>query len=269
MTQAATGFADAGTLYYEAAGAGNPLVLCHAGFVDSRMWDPQWGDFAQRTRTVRYDLRGYGRSGPADAAKSRRDDLHTLLRELAVERAHLLGCSLGGGVVLDFALEHPEMVSALILVSTVPGGFEYQGQPPALLLEMIGALQRGDMPRAVDLQVRLWVDGPFRQPHEVDPSVRQRAAELARESLQRGASADQDARPLTPPARQRLQALHVPTLIVVGALDDPEVLRAANVMAAEIEGAKLATVPNSAHLPNMENPAHFNGLVTDFLASVR
>jgi pimeloyl-ACP methyl ester carboxylesterase len=269
MTQATTGFADAGTLHYEAAGAGDPLVLCHAGFTDSRMWDPQWADFTRRTRAVRYDLRGYGKSGPADAAKTRREDLYALLKELGVERAHLLGCSLGGEVALDFALEHPERVSALILVSTVPGGFEFQGEPPALLLEMIGAAQQGDVARAVDLQVRLWVDGPFRQPHEVDPSVRQQVAELARQSLQRGASAVVDARPLAPPARQRLQELHVPTLIVVGALDDPEVLRAAHVMLAEIEGATLATVPNSAHLLNMENPAHFNGIVTDFLASVR
>lgn len=71
----ATGFADNGTLYFEAAGEGLPLVLSHAGFVDSRMWDRQWEDFTQRYRTIRYDLRGFGKSGPVSAETSRREDL--------------------------------------------------------------------------------------------------------------------------------------------------------------------------------------------------
>lgn len=265
----ATGFADNGTLYFEAAGEGPPLVLSHAGFVDSRMWDRQWEDFTQRYRTIRYDLRGFGKSGPVSAETSRREDLRALLDALDVARAHLLGCSLGGEVSLDFALEHPERVASLILVSAVPGGFALQGEPPATLLEMLAAVQQGDVAQAAELQVRLWMDGPFRQPEAVDAAARREVAALARDALERGAQAEAEARPLDPPAVERLRELQVPTLIVVGALDDPEILRAADLMAAAIDGARLETIPDSAHLPSVDQPARFNRVVSGFLAAVR
>ena len=122
-----------GELYYEVAGEGKPLVLSHAGFVDSRMWDDQWSDFAQQQRVIRFDMRGFGKSALGITPIERRRDLDRFLRQLDVPRATLLGCSLSGEVMLDFALEHPEKVTALILVSTAPGGFEMQGPPPAPL----------------------------------------------------------------------------------------------------------------------------------------
>src|SRR5262245_41521192 len=113
-------------LFYEMAGEGEVLVLVHAGFVDSRMWNAQWSEFAQHFRVVRYDMFGYGKSSPVVTPTAQRDDLYQLLKHLNIEQAHLVGCSQGGGVVLDFALDHPNMVKSLVLVSTVPGGFEFQ-----------------------------------------------------------------------------------------------------------------------------------------------
>lgn len=170
---------------------------------------------------------------------------------------------------LDFALEHPERVASLILVSAVPGGFALQGEPPATLLEMLAAVQQGDVAQAAELQVRLWMDGPFRQPEAVDAAARREVAALARDALERGAQAEAEARPLDPPAVERLRELQVPTLIVVGALDDPEILRAAALMAAAIDGARLETIPDSAHLPSVDQPARFNRVVSGFLAAVR
>src|SRR5512147_2484007 len=109
-----------GQIYYESAGEGPALVLVHAGFVDSRMWDTQWEDFSRDHHVVRFDMRGYGRSSLLQGPVSRRDDLYQLLEGLGIERAILLGCSMGGGIVLDFALDHPERISALILVSASP-----------------------------------------------------------------------------------------------------------------------------------------------------
>lgn len=263
---------NGGKLYYEMAGAGETLVLSHAGFVDSRMWDDQWQALTSHFRVIRYDLRGFGQSDPVSAPISRRDDLYHLLRHLHVTRAHLLGCSLGGELTLDFALEHPDMASSLILVSTAPGGFELQGAPPPLLLEMIGAVQQGDLARASDLQVRLWVDGSFRQPEQVSAPVRQRAAAMNRIPLDNGTWAAADARPLNPldpPAAQRLGDVRIPTLIIAGALDHPEILRAAEVMTAEIRGAQKVILPGCAHVPNMEQPAAFNQAVLNFLSPLR
>src|SRR5260370_40392265 len=106
-----------GKLYYEIAGEGETLVLVHAGFVDSRMWDDQWAEFTKRYRVIRYDMRGFGKSDPATAPVSRHQELCDLFDALHVENAYLLGCSMGGQVALDFTLENPEHVSALMLVS--------------------------------------------------------------------------------------------------------------------------------------------------------
>ena len=128
-----------GKLYYEVAGEGQALVMSHAGFVDSGMWDDQWQELARHFRVIRYDMRGYGQSSRVNGPISRREDLLCLLEHLNVERTYLMGCSMGGEITLDFALEHPEMVAALILVSAVPSGFELQGEPPPYLLEMMAA----------------------------------------------------------------------------------------------------------------------------------
>ena len=272
QTQAKKGYLalDGGRLYYETAGSGRPVVLAHAGFVDSRMWDDQWPAFTQRFRVVRFDLRGFGKSDPATSPVSRRDDLYQLLRQLDLGRAALVGCSLSGENVLDLALEHPELVSALVVVSATPSGFEMQGPPPPVLLEMMAAMQAGEVDRASELQNRLWVDGHTRQPEQVDPRVRMKTSEMNRTAIENGTWAVADAQPpnpLTPPAAQRLSEIQAPTLIVAGALDHPEILRAAGVMAAAIPGAGQAIIADSAHLPNMEQPEAFNEAVLNFLGA--
>ncbi len=260
MTQTNSGVVNVsdGQLYYEVAGEGAPLVLSHAGFVDSRMWDDQWSDFAQQQHVIRFDMRGFGKSALGVTPIERQRDLDRLLQQLDVPRAALLGCSLSGEVVLDFALEHPERITALILVSATPSGFQLQGEPPAQLFEMLGAIEQGDLALASELQNRLWIDGPFRQPEQVNPLVRQRAAEMNQIALANGTwgkAEAQPANPLNPPAVQRLDEIRVPTLIIAGGLDHPEILRAADVMAAAIPQAQKVIIPGCAHLPNMEQPA--------------
>jgi pimeloyl-ACP methyl ester carboxylesterase len=274
MTKTMTGYVDLddGKLYYEMAGDGDILVLGHAGFVDNRMWDAQWDAFTQKYRVIRFDMRGYGKSDPAAGPRTRRNDLFQLLDHLQVERAALLGCSLGGQVMIDFVLEHPEMASALMTVSTAPGGFQLQGDPPPILLEMASALQQGDTARASELQIRIWVDGPYRQPEQINWGVRQRAAEmnLIPVSMKTWLAADaQPLNPLDPPAISRLSAIHAPALIMAGALDHPEILRAADVMVDAIKGAKKHIFSHSAHVPNMEEPEEFTQVVLSFLDGLK
>jgi 2-hydroxy-6-oxonona-2,4-dienedioate hydrolase len=273
MARGTTGYIelDDGKLYYEVAGDGEPLVLSHAGFVDSRMWDDQWNDFAQDYSVIRFDMRGFGKSDRAEAPVARRHDLYHLLEHLGIARATLLGCSMGGEIVLDFALEHLEMVSALVVVSSAPSGFELRGEPPRYLMEMIGAVEQGDLGLASELQNRIWIDGPFREPDQVDPQVRQRAAEMNLIALANDTWRKADAspiNPINPPAAQRLNEIHVPTLIIAGELDHPEILRAADVIAAAISGARKVIMSACAHMPNMEQPGKFNQVVLEFLHNV-
>jgi pimeloyl-ACP methyl ester carboxylesterase len=133
---------------------------------------------------------------------------------------------------------------------------------------MITAMRQGDLGGVSELQMRLWVDGRFRQPEQVDPQVRRRAAEMNRIPVELGTWAKIDTQPLDPldpPAVHRLDQIQVPTLIVVGALDDPELLRAAGIMEEGIHGAKKVVIRDAAHMPNMERPAEFNQAVLGFL----
>lgn len=270
---ATTGFIGLGDgkMYFEMAGAGPTLVFTHAGFVDSGMWDAQWEEFTKSYRVIRYDMRGFGKSDPVKGPISRRADLYRLMKHLNVQRATLVGCSMGGEISLDFTLEHPELVSRLVLVSASPSGFEMKGQPPPNVLAMMEAAQQGDLERASNLQVEIWVDGPFRQSAQVDPNVRKRAAEMNRIPVnnQTWAKADmQPLNPLDPPAVGRLKEVRVPTLVIVGAKDDPEILRAADVLTNGIPGAKKVVISDTAHVPNMEKPAEFNQAVANFLKRV-
>jgi len=258
-----------GKLYYEIEGKGETLVLCHAGFVDSRMWDGQWDAFTQHYRVLRFDMRGFGKSDPATGPVSRRQDLYRLLQELGIERAHVLGCSMGGEMAIDFTLEHPEMVLSLVIVSGTPGGFEMKGEPPSQILEMLQAIEQGDLERVSGLQIRLWVDGIYRQPEQVDPRVRKLASEMNRIAVENGTWARADANPLNPlnpPAVKRLAEIDAPVLVLAGSLDHPEVLRAADLLAKGIRNTKKIILPDSAHVPNMEKPAEFNQVVLDFLS---
>lgn len=257
-----------GQLYYEMAGDGRPVVLAHAGFVDSRMWDSQWQVLAKQYRVIRFDLRGFGKSDVVTGPISRRADLLNLLEGLDIRQAAFIGCSLSGALILDFALEHPKTVSALVVVSAVPSGFDFRGGPPPELLEMMGAVQKGDLALASELQNRIWVDGPFRQRAEVDPEIRRLAAEMNLIALKNGTFGKADAQPtdtLNPPAAVQLESISQPTLIIAGGLDNPEILRAAEFMAGSIPNATKLIIPGCAHLPNMEKPLEFNQAVLNFL----
>src|SRR5258708_17659735 len=125
-TATSQGFADVNgaRLWYETAGSGPALVMLHGHLLDSGQWDGQLAELAGERRAVRYDTRGFGRSDMPAAPFSYADDLHALLGVLGIERAALMGCSGGGATVIDFALAHPEMASALRLVGGAMSGFQ-------------------------------------------------------------------------------------------------------------------------------------------------
>lgn len=256
--------ADGARLYYEIQGAGPDLVMVHAGIADRRMWDAQAPVFAARHRVIRYDARGFGESVQPPGAFSRSGDLHGILRHLGVERATLMAASMGGATALDFALEHPAMVAGMVLVAPSIGG----RTPPDIVKrfweEEDAAIARGDLDAATELNLRLWVDGPSRTPDQVDPEVRARVGAMQRRAF---AVAHMEAEkcPLTPPAVTRLGAIHAPLLVLVGNLDLPDMLVAADELVAAIPSARKQIIAGGAHMVNMEQPAAFNAAALAFL----
>lgn len=259
-----------GQLYYETAGRGMPLVLAHAAFLDSRMFDAIWERLAKHFRVIRYDMRGFGKSSPVTGPLSRRNDLDRLLTHLDLKQVHLVGCSLSGEIGLDLALEQPQRLKSLTLVGSIPSGFQLQGEPPRYMLEMIEALQNGDIDHANELQIRIWLDGEHREAGQVDSPLRKNALEMNRIPVSQNTYFITDAQPinpLDPPAITRLESVKCPTLIVTGTYDHSEVLRAANEMAERIPNARKALIESAGHVPSYEQPNAFTRLLLDFLLS--
>jgi 3-oxoadipate enol-lactonase len=262
-----TGFAEVNRarLHYEVAGEGPALLLLHAGVGDSRMWDDQFGVFAQHYNVIRYDLRGWGKSVVSPGVFSYHGDIAGLLNFLNIEKAYVIGLSFGGRVAIDFTLAHPEMVDALILGAPALGGYEFSEEVQRFSTEEDDLLERGDLVAATELNLRMWVDGPNRTPDQVDPDVRERVREMQSQAFTVSTPEDVEGQELTPPAITRLDELSVPMLIIVGDQDVADFLKIADILTAGIENAKKVIIPGVAHLPNMENPQEFNQIVLDFL----
>ena len=110
---------DHGTLYYEECGEGQPVILIHGHSLDHRMWDGQFADLARDYRVIRYDLRGYGLSSPQteDFQFTHVEDLVALMDSLHIEKAHVVGLSLGGYIGADMLGWFPERMLSAFLAS--------------------------------------------------------------------------------------------------------------------------------------------------------
>lgn len=260
-----TGFANVnGTrIYYEMTGSGPALVLVHAGIADSRMWDEQFSVLAHDFTVVRYDLRGFGQTPMIAGAYSHRHDLAALLQHLDIARTALLGCSTGGAMIIDFALEYPGVATALVPVAAGVSGHEWEGGRPQQWEALVAAYEQGDLVKASEYEVQIWVDGPHRRPDQVPASLRDRVREMNLIPLAVPDDLGEE-QPLEPPAINRLHDIHVPTLVIIGELDQPRPLAACEVIAQGIPHAETVTLP-AAHLPNMERPDEFNQIVQAFL----
>jgi len=275
MTESKTGYAKIKNvqLYYEMDGEGSDLVFVHAGCADSRMWDEQFSTFAGHHRVMRYDMRGYGKSTLSKGSFSNREDLYTLLEFLGIQQAHFVACSMGSFAVTDFALEHPEKVRSLVLVSPAVSGYQYEGQPPQPVLEMIEARKAGNLEHAAELQAQIWADGPKRNSNQSDMEVHKLVRQMSLDSLVLQADIIRETaflieEPLNPSAIEQLEQINVPTLVIIGELDDDSERAIAEVLTTRINAAQKVIIQGTAHLPNMEKPEEFNQIVLEFLKDV-
>ena len=253
-------------LYYEIAGEGQPLVLIHGGLVNSGMWDDQFEVFAGHYRTLRYDVRGYGKSQPPTSYFSNHGDLRDLLDQLDIERAYVLGLSMGGMIAIDFTLTFPDRVAALLPIAAGLSGY-HTTTNSALRTELLAAYERGDKERAVELSLQLWTDGPQRPPDQVDPGVRERIRVMTAHTFDLP-DVEQWVQRLEPPAIDRLAEIHAPTLFVVGDKDVEDILEISELIVSNVPGAQCAVIPDTAHHLNMEQPDEFNRVVLEFLDSL-
>ena len=253
---------------FDDQGSGPPLALVHAGVADRRMWTDLALALETSHRVIRHDARGVGETMPPTGPWSHHTDLLAVLDHLLVERAHLVGASMGAGIAVEAALSRPGAVASLVLVA--PGG-ALLGDAPASFRPVwaaeVEALDRGDLDAAVELNLRAWVDGPNRSGDEVDPEIRAFVGRMQREAFELPQWDPEEApeHELSPPASNRFAELACPVLVVVGDADDPAIGEVAERIASEAPSGHLVIVPGAGHMLTLEKPDRFLRLVRDFI----
>ncbi|MFK2876692.1 alpha/beta fold hydrolase [Rhodanobacter hydrolyticus] len=243
-------------LHVEQAGAGEAVAMLHGFLVDSGQWDHEFAALSRDRRVVRYDARGFGRSTVEPGAYAHHEDLAAVLDACGVRRAALLACSGGAATALDFALAHPERVSAMVFVGAGYWG-QFASTTPAAraFLQALGSYDAAGM---IDSSLRAFTDGPRRRPEDVDAVVRRRTREMTAHNFQRASNywrrAALDQREPQPSALERLHEIAAPTLLISGTEDQPEAVALSERMAAGIPVAQFLLLQGAGHHANMEAP---------------
>ncbi|MCS6928445.1 MAG: alpha/beta hydrolase [Saprospiraceae bacterium] len=253
-------------LYYEDAGKGEPIVFIHGFTLDARMWEPQWKVFRKRYRAIRYDVRGFGRSskvgGPHDPAA----DLAALLDHLKIERTHLVGLSMGANIALNFAVRYPQRVLKIVAADPNIDGFnDYTPELFSAFGQVFGAVAQGGWNETAQ---SLWLRMPLLRLQNPDAVA---AYQRLLEEVVRAYDGAQFVNPASapqygqPPTLERISALNVPTLVIVGDKDEESIHRIAKQIAQRIPGAQRLILAEAGHLSNLDQPKRFNLAVLQFL----
>ena len=270
---------DGVKLYFEEAGSGTPIVFVHEFAGDHRSWEPQLRHFARRYRCIAYSARGYAPSdvpdGPDRYTQERvREDIVAVLDALRIERAHLVGCSMGAFAVLHFGMAYGTVAAtsrALSLTLVGCGSGAHPAEHEAFKKESIeraGTIRRDGM---VQLAAT-YGHGPTRVQYlNKDPrGFAEYAAQLAQHSAAGSANTMegyQGRRPSLYELTPRIAAIDVPLLVVSGD-EDESCLESSLLIKRAVAKAGLAIVPKTGHAVNLEEPLVFNQLLDDFLHQV-
>ncbi|HEY4024357.1 MAG TPA: alpha/beta hydrolase [Pseudonocardiaceae bacterium] len=257
-----------GRLAYHDTGVGHPLVLLHGGFLDHHMWDEQIAVLAPLYRMVAPDARGHGASDNASRPFRHTDDLAALLRHLNTGPAVLVGVSMGASTAVDTALEHPDLVRALVVSGA--GTSEPEFTDP-WTLNVLGrwtsAMAAGDLEGSID-EFTLFAAGPHRTLDEVSPDVVRQIREMARRTMTKHTSGERNWLVPVPDTWGRAAKITVPLLAINGDLDSADHIGMAEQLARTVAHGHATTIKGTAHYPNMERPDAFRRILTGFLRTL-
>lgn len=207
---------DGATLTGVEMGDGLPVVFLHAGVCDNRMWHDQMRLAADNGwHAIAYDRRGYGDAESPDEPFSHLEDLEAILDAFDIHAAIFVGCSMGGGLAIDFALSHPGRVIGLVLIGTSVTGAPWSATAEESAIEMAeeDAWERGDLDLLNKVQAHEWLDGPRAQSGRVGGSVRELFLDMNAKALAKPELTQEEPRP---DAWSRVDAVTSPTMLIVG-----------------------------------------------------
>jgi pimeloyl-ACP methyl ester carboxylesterase len=247
-------------------GGGAGVVFLHAGVADHRMWLDQIAGVASTHAAISYDRRGFGATSAPEEAYSHVGDLLAVLDALTDGApVVLVGCSQGGRIAIDAALERPERVRGLVLFAPALTGAPPEDDPPALaarIAELEAAEEADDLERVNALEAEFWLDGPLQQAGRVGGEPRRLFLAMNGTALR---SPPVGAATPAPSAYDRLAQIAAPTLIICGDLDFPSLIDRCGYMAKTMPRARLDMMDGVAHLPSLERPQATTRLIRRFL----
>lgn len=258
-------------IHYREKGNGFPVVLVHGFTGNSRNWALTVPMLTRTFRTTSVDLRGHGHSAKPMrqedyTLEAMADDVYELLQHLGVRECYLAGHSMGGMVSQHIALDHPELVRALVLVDTaaeIPQGLVNE-ERLAERERLVKVAQERGMEAVFEEQLRV---NPLRERIESNPEFlrtwREQFLLTSKEAYIYGAHGMASRNSLL----GELHRINVPTLVVCGENDEP-FLDASRKMHAAIPGSRLQIIPGAGHSPQIETPAAFNALIMEFFSKV-
>ena len=247
-------------VYYEVSGQGFPLVFVHANPFDRRLWMYQVARFSQRFTTINVDIRGYGFSDKPEtpfSLEDMADDVAGVMRREGVEKAIIVGCSVGSGIALLFGLDRPQMTEAMVLV----GGSSRGG---GSIQTRIDGYTSGDLPGYRRKHMaELFAPGFPDTPHGrwVMNLFDENSHTLSGESIALIFRARAGCT-MTP----RLGTITAPTLVINGAYDGS--LESGRETTAGVKGARQVIIPDAGHACSIEQPGAFDAALMEFFASI-
>lgn len=265
---------DGVKLHYEESGAGTPIVFVHEFAGDWRTWETQLRHFSRRYRCIAYNARGYPPSDVPDdvdcySQQRARDDILAVMNALGIDRAHVVGNSMGGFAALHFGMAYSPRALSLVVAGCGYGAHpsqysQFQAQARELAQSMLD--------KGMAYVASTYGHGPSRmQLKEKDPRG---FAEFVKQFSEHSAKGSantmlgyQGRRPSLYNLATEMAGITAPTLIVAGDEDDA-VLEPSLMMKRTIPTAGLVVFPNSGHMTNLEDPAHFNRVLEDFFHQV-
>ncbi len=248
---------------YEDVGKGIPLVLIHGHPFDRSMWREQRTAFASKYRIIAPDLRGYGESEVSSDVTMLEEfarDIAALLDELKADNIVLCGLSMGGQIAFEFYRLFQEKVRALILADTF-AQLDDAERKQARYDTAERLVREGMHDYAEEVLPKMIAPKTIKEQSEVAAHV----LSMMRETSPKGAAAALRGRAERPDYTPLLPQINVPTLVVVGSLDEFTPVADAEFMRDRIPNSKMAVIEGAGHMPNLENPSEFNRIVENFL----
>jgi pimeloyl-ACP methyl ester carboxylesterase len=265
---------DGVKLYYEETGSGTPIVFVHEFAGDYRTWEPQVRHFSRRFRCITYNARGYPPSDvPADferySQQRARDDILSVMDALGIDRAHVVGNSMGGFAALHFGIAYSARALSLVVAGCGYGAHPDQYKP---FQEQARGLAKSMLEEGMPKLAATYGHGPARlQLQAKDPRGFAEFVRCFSEHSAQGSANTmlgyQARRPSLYDLTAEMARIEAPVLIVAGDEDDAT-LEPGLLMKRTIPTAAFAVLPASGHMTNLEEPALFNRLLEDVFHQV-